>query len=760
MYLSQSENLSISGSVERVTFHNLENGYCVLRVNTERYNKPITITANLPSITAGENIECYGEWITHQKFGEQFKASRVLIKSPTDIGAIEKFLASGIIKGIGESYAKKLVHTFGDKTLEALEKAAVGTSDSIPVKLMQQALEVKGKTWEHIKEGIFEYIETHKKYEQERLWLTGLGLGPMSIQKLIKEYGEKTIHIIKNNPYVLIERVKGFGFLKSDDIALKLGIPVDSPFRIKAGLLHIVKESNTEGNCYIEIRELLSKTAELLELDEAICFKQLQELVTDDELRHLKIDNVSVVGLSKFDDYEQAIGSKIKQLCSTESAVLAYEVISGVVQRFEEKTQWTLNEQQNTAIATALTKRCLIVTGGPGTGKTTITRCISMALANIADHKLIGCSPTGRAAKRLSESLNADGDMTKIECSSIHRLLEARVSPNGKHYFNRTANNPIEVDTLIVDEMSMVDVSLFYHLLKALPSHVRLILIGDVDQLPSVGAGRVLFDLIECEIIPVVRLVEVQRQAAASKIISNAHRINEGLMPIIEQDENEPCDFLFIKEEEPEVIKQKLIELVCHVIPQLKKGDDRPYNSLLEVQVLSPMKNSVIGVNALNGALQRGLNPKGIESENKIKRGEYWFCEGDKVIQLQNNYDKFVYNGDIGFIQSIDKEQGLIEVLFAGTELVTVLYKTHELDQLSLAYATTIHKSQGSEYPIVVMPISTQHYIMLQRNLLYTGVTRGKKLVFIIGKREALEIAVNNNKTAKRLTHLKERLIS
>lgn len=761
MYVRQPESLSVSGSVERVTFYSPDSGYCVLKVNCDLYQNPITITANLPSITTGEKIECYGDWVVHPKFGEQFKASRVITKPPSDKHAIERYLSSGIIKGIGETYAQKLVKVFGDNTLKALEKAVIGTEGAIPEVLVQEALDVKGKAWENIKEGILEYLDTYKKYEQERLWLTGLGLGPMSIEKLTKEFGERVIPVIKNNPYVLIERVKGFGFLKSDAIALKLGIESGSPFRVKAGLIHVIKESNNEGNCYIETSKLIRDTAKLLEVETNICLEQLRELVADDTLSCLEIEGTRVVGLRHFDEYENAISSKMQHLCSSKEVLFPANGIQEVIAKFENKTRWVLNEKQREAIAAALTKRCLIVTGGPGTGKTTITCCISMGLANIANHKLIGCSPTGRAAKRLSESLNAESadGIPKIECSSIHRLLEARISPNGNHYFNKNASNLIEVDTLIVDEMSMVDVSLFYHLLQALPAYARLIMIGDVDQLPSVGPGRVLSDLIDSGVIPVVRLTEVQRQAAVSKIISNAHRINSGIMPVLERQENEFHDFYFIEEGEPQIIKAKLLELVCNVIPEhFKNEDGRPYNPLLEVQVLSPMRNSVIGVNALNAALQQGLNPNGIKSENKLKRGEHWFCEGDKVIQTVNNYDKGVFNGDIGFVQRIDKEEGVVEVLFFGSDFVTAIYKIAELEHLSLAYATTIHKSQGSEYPIVVMPISTQHYIMLQRNLVYTGVTRGKKLVFIVGQKEALQIAVDNNRTARRITNLSKQL--
>lgn len=754
---------NLTGSVERVLFYSSDTGYCVLRVKCRKNQNSVIVTANIPHVTVGENIECYGEWVVHPKFGEQFKASRVVTQKPTDKDAIEKYLCSGVIGGIGEVYAQKLVAVFGDITLEVLEKAATSTESAIPEKLVQEALDVTGKTWHNIKEGIVEYLEKYKKHEQERLWLTRLGVGPMSAEKIIKEFGERTISIITKNPYVLIELVKGFGFVKSDNIALRLGIPADSPFRIKAGIKHVIQESIDSGNCYVEIGKLLKDTAKLLGVEKKFCLDQLKVLVTDDTLRQLDIEGANVVGFRHFDEYEQAIAENIRHLNASESALLDITGIQDVITRFEEKTQWALNAEQKEAIHTALTKHLLVVTGGPGTGKTTITRCISMAIANIAGYKLVGCSPTGRAAKRLSEALNRDG--AKIECSSIHRLLEARISKHGKHYFNKHADNKLELDAVIVDEISMVDTSLFYHLLAALPKHARLVIIGDVDQLPSIGAGKILRDLVESNTIPVVRLMEVQRQAANSKIIVNAHRINQGLMPL-QREEGDKTDFHFFEVEKPAQIKEVMMQIVCKELPtitNIKTG--LPYNPMQDVQVLSPMKKSITGTIALNAALQATLNPDGFKSDNKIRSGDYWFCESDKVIQLQNNYDKGVYNGDIGYILNINKQERILEVMFSNftnPEADTILpisYKFHELDQLTLAYATTIHKSQGSEYPVVVMPISTQHYIMLQRNLLYTGVTRGKELVILVGQRQALEIAIKNNKTNERVTDLRQRLL-
>lgn len=763
MQQPMAEEFNISGSVERVTFYNPDSGYCVLKAKCVNYKQTVTITANVPSITPGENIDCYGEWIVHPKFGQQFKASRVINTAPTDKVALEKYLASGIIKGIRESSAQKLVEAFGLNTLKILEQAVSFIDASNSEKLVQETLNSKGKNWEKIKEGIAEYLETYKKYEQERLWLTRLGVGPMSAEKIIEEFGERTISIITKNPYVLIELVKGFGFVKSDNIALRLDIPADSPFRIKAGIKHVIQESIDSGNCYAEIGKLLKDTAKLLGIEKEFCLDQLKVLVTDDTLRHLDIDGTNVVGFRHFDEYEQAIADNIRHLSASKSALLDNTGIQDVIARFEEKTQWVLNAEQKEAIHTALTKHLLVVTGGPGTGKTTITRCISMAIANIAGYKLVGCSPTGRAAKRLSEALNRDG--AKIECNSIHRLLEARISKHGKHYFNKHADNKLELDAVIVDEMSMVDTSLFYHLTQALPKHARLIMIGDVDQLPSIGAGKILRDLIESNTVPVVRLMEVQRQAANSKIIVNAHRINQGLMPL-QREEGDKTDFHFFEVEEPAQIKEVMMQIVCKELPtvtNIKTG--LPYNPMQDVQVLSPMKKSITGTIALNAALQATLNPDGFKSGNKIRSGDYWFCEDDKVIQLQNNYDKGVYNGDIGYILNINKQDGILEVMFSNftnpeaSTILPISYKFHELDQLTLAYATTIHKSQGSEYPVVVMPISTQHYIMLQRNLLYTGVTRGKELVILVGQRQALEIAIKNNKTHERVTNLRQRLL-
>lgn len=760
MMLAYSNNKeeSILGTVEQVYFHNPNDGFCVFRVNDEHYGEPVTVTANLPSLAAGENVSCFGRWVEHNKYGNQFKASALIKNSPKDIEAIKKFLLSGVIAGIGECYANKLLTAFGVNTLDVLANFGAKDEDTKFLTAVQKVLGVSGKTWDNICQGILEYRD-NRKYEQEQIWLTDLGVGPMAIKRILNRYGKDTMPTIQKNPYILADEVSGFGFLTSDEIALKLNIPLDSPFRIRAALLYLVKESSFEGSCYIPIGKLLNRASTLLGIKTDDCSKPLQTLVDDDALRQLTIGERTVIGLRKFDVYEQAIAAKIKLLLSNSETCA--ESAGESIQKFEAQMKITLNEQQVEAVTRAIAENCLIITGGAGVGKTQVTKCINMALSNIKGYRLVsGCAPTGRAAKRLSEVLN-EGVSQSITCCSIHRLLEPKMSSEGGFYFSRTSEKPLELDALIVDELSMVDTQLFYYLLDALPSCAKLILIGDSNQLSSVGAGKVLSDLIESGVIPVVRLTEVQRQAAGSQIILNAHRINKMQMPIIE--DNEPSDFVFIEENDPEAIRDKVVNLVVNVIPEkYKKDDGMPYNPVLDIQVLSPMKKTVTGVYELNNALQKVLNLGGMESGNKVHRGEHVFCEKDKVIQTVNNYDKGVFNGDHGFIQSINVQEKLVQVLFSGTlaeeKLCYVDYTFEELGQLSLAYTTTVHKAQGNEFPIVIIPISIQHNRMLQKNLLYTAVTRGQKLVFIVGQKRALVRAIVNNKPDKRLTNLRARL--
>ena len=749
-YLSSSIKsvTKISGSIENITFHNEENGYCVLKIRVDDSKELAVVIANLPSINLGEHIDCEGEWITHPKFGSQFNTTRVTIKPPCQNDAIEKYLSSGIIKGIGSASAKKIVAAFGEKTLEAIEEN---------FDLVKPIIGAGKKNWIRIKKGFEAYLTTYKKCEAERIWLIGLGVGPMSLKKLIDEYKENVIPVISQNPYILIEKVKGFGFQKSDQIALNLQIPLDSSFRIQAGFLHMLRESNMAGHCFNRSEELISSTEKLLGIDRTLLTELFCTLVQNKQVVCYKSDQATLVGLKKFDDYERAITLKIKTLNKHAVDNSLSTQVEKAIAEIEQCRNWTLNQEQRQAIQLSISHKLVIITGGPGTGKTTITQCIASVLSGLNHHRITGCSPTGRAAKRLSEALNVQSQNNKIECSSIHRLLEARVSKEGHSYFAKDQNNQLEVDTLIVDEVSMVDVSLFHYLLQALPNKARLILIGDVDQLPSVGPGSILNDLINSGTIPVVRLTEIQRQAQASNIIINAHRVNRGDCPDLEPHNfGADSDFYFIEEEEPQLIKERVLEVACHTIPtHFLKSNGSAYHPMIDIQVFSPMKNSITGVKSLNAALQQKLNPYGA---NRVQRGEFWFAQGDKVIQTKNNYDKKVFNGDIGFIEAISKKDNLIRVLFATHELNYADYTLNELDQLSLAYATTIHKAQGSEYPAVVIPLCKQHYMMLQRNLLYTGITRGKSLVFLIGQKEALKIAVKNNKTAQRITNLINRL--
>jgi len=709
----------LSGIVERVTYHNPENGYCVIKIKARGHRDLVTVVGYSSAISAGEYVQASGLWVNNKVHGPQFKAQFLKVSSPTTEEGIEKYLASGLIKGIGPVYAKKLVQAFKSSVFEVIEEKP-------------EALETIEGIGPHRASMIAKGWADQKAVREIMLFLHQYGVSTSRAVRIYKTFGANAIQVIQENPYRLAREVRGIGFLSADKIAQKIGIEKTSLIRAQAGLNHVLLESMDEGHCALPLKELLLKTEVLLEIPQEVLRKALTEEIRTEELVQDTIDNEPCIFLRGIYHSEYSIARNLKSINQGEcpwGSIDPEKAIPWV----EKKLSLILSPSQQEAVRKALSSKVLVITGGPGVGKTTLVKSLLTILAakriNIAL-----CAPTGRAAKRLSEC-------TGMEAKTIHRLLEVDPKSGG---FSRGADKPLQCQLLIVDETSMVDVPLMNSLLKALPHNAALFLIGDVDQLPSVGPGNVLRDLIKSNALPVVRLTEVFRQAESSRIIMNAHRINKGLMPKTPEGK-EDSDFYFIEAQEPEEAIRKTLDLVQHRIPQ-KFG----LNPLKDIQVLCPMNRGSIGAGAMNVGLQNALNPS---PALKVEKYGWTFGVGDKVMQIVNNYEKETYNGDIGYIQKIDHELKELTVTFDERE---IKYDFDELDELTLAYVTTIHKAQGSEYLAVVIPLLMQHYPMLKRNLLYTGVTRGKALVIIVGQKKALALAIKAKSKDKRWSKLAE----
>ena len=716
-----STNEVLAGLVERVTFHNAETGFCVLRVKARGQRDLITVVGHAASVAAGEWVQMTGTWINDRTHGLQFKASFLKASPPTTLEGIEKYLGSGMIRGIGPIYATKLVRAFGAAVFEMIEQE--------PARL-REVTGIGPKRAERIVAG----WAAQKVIREIMLFLHANGVGTSRAVRIYKTYGADAVPLITENPYRLARDIRGIGFRTADLVAQKLGIEPTAMIRVCAGISFALAEATGEGHCGLPVAALTTLAAKLLEVPPALIEAALRLELETGEVVADTLQEERCIFLAGLYRAEQVIAERLRVLAKATPPWP--EIDAGkAIPWVEGRTGLSLAESQRQALRLAVRSKVLVVTGGPGVGKTTLVNAI-LKVIRAKQVEVALCAPTGRAARRLSES-------TRLEARTIHRLLETDPKTGG---FKRGEAHRLASDLLVVDETSMVDVPLMRSLVTALPDTAALLLVGDVDQLPSVGPGQVLADIIGSGAFPVVRLTEVFRQAAASRIIVSAHRINQGVMP--ELTPVEGSDFFFVDAAEPEEGVRKLLAVVRERIPA-RLGLD----PVRDVQVLCPMNRGALGARSLNLALQQALNPPG---ERRVERFGWTFCPGDKVMQVANDYERDVFNGDLGVITALDPEEAELTVRFEGRDVV---YGFGELDELVLAYATTIHKSQGSEYPAVVIPPTTQHYPMLARNLLYTGVTRGKRLVVLVGQRRALAIAVRNGNGRRRWSKLGEWLV-
>jgi len=709
----------LAGLVERVTYHNAENGFCVLRAKARGHREMVTVVGHAATIAAGEWITASGEWVNDRTHGQQFKARFLRTSPPTSAEGIEKYLSSGMIRGVGPVYAKKLVRAFDEKVFDVIE----ATPDRLR--------EVDGIGPVRAASILAAWAE-QKAVREIMVFLHSHGVGTARAVRIFKTYGADAIQVMTENPYRLARDIRGIGFKTADAIAMKLGIEKTAMVRVRAGISYALTEAMDEGHCGLPTEQLMPLAEKLLEVPQELIGTALDLELREGTVISDSVGETPCVFLAGLHRAERTIAERLMRLANS---TLPWPWIDP-----EKALPWVdkhiglaLAESQVAAIRLALKSKVLVITGGPGVGKTTIVKGILRILAAKGTDLLL-CAPTGRAAKRMTEA-------TGFEAKTIHRLLEVDPKSGG---FKRGGDNPLDCDLLVVDETSMVDVMLMQALLKAVPDNAALLIVGDIDQLPSVGPGQVLADIISSAAVPVVRLTEVFRQAAQSRIITSAHRINRGSIPDLSPPGTD-SDFYFVPADDPETAVGRILELVKARIPK-RFGLD----PIRDIQVLCPMNRGGVGARSLNIELQAALNPAG---DRKVERFGWTFAPGDKVMQIENDYDKEVYNGDIGYIDDVDNNAGEIIASFDGR---SVTYGFGELDMLVPAYAATIHKSQGSEYPAVIIPVLTQHYAMLQRNLLYTGVTRGKRLVILVGQKKAVAIAVRNVSGRRRWSKLAE----
>jgi len=697
--------------VERITYQNPENGYCVLKTKVKDYSDLVTVVGNMLDVNVGSVLLLEGSWKVDRRYGSQFVAERWEETMPATLYGIEKYLGSGLVKGVGPKFAQRIVQKFGLDTIQVIE-------DDV-----NRLFEVDGIGPKRVAK-IHDSWEKQKDIKNVMLFLQGHGVSTAFGAKIYRAYGKESIDKVKENPFRLADDIWGIGFKTADTIAEKMGIGKEDHCRCRSGIMYTLSELSNEGHVYAEREQLVKTAVELLEAGDESITAALQRMIADEDLR----TEGEAIYLPPFYYAEIGTANKLRRLMESPSGLFTGDIDIAAI---ESASGIRYDMVQVAAIRQAASSKVMVLTGGPGTGKTTTTQGIIAAYRSMG-LSVVLAAPTGRAAKRMSEA-------TGMEAKTIHRLLECK-PPEG---YKRNEENPIEGDVLIVDESSMIDIVLMNSLLKAMPETMGLVLVGDIDQLPSVGAGNVLRDIIDSGVVPVIRLTRIFRQAQSSRIVMNAHRINQGHQPDLSNGRD--TDFFFIEQEDPQQAADAIVNLVKNRLP---KGYNVTPSS---IQVLTPMQKGVIGASSLNISLQEALNP----SEVCLHRSGYSFRQGDRVMQIHNNYDKEAFNGDIGFISDVDMEDRSLTVDYDGRK---VEYDVTELDELTLAYSTTIHKSQGSEYPIVVIPTMMTHFVMLQRNLIYTGVTRAKKVCVIVGQRKALFYAVRHLTVDKRNTMLKERL--
>ena len=716
---------TIYGFLERITYYNEENDFVVGKLQESGKRELTTIVGNMTAINPGESLKLIGRWVHNKKFGEQFQVETYEVTVPATVHGIRKYLGSGLIKGIGPIMAERIVKKFTLDTLEVIEKTPEKLSKVEGIGPKRIAMITKA--WEE-----------QKEIKEIMIFLQGHGVSAGYSAKIYKQYRDRSIEVVKDNPYRLAQDIYGIGFITADKIAQNLGIDRNSLIRSKAGLIYVLNQLAEDGHVYYPEANLVRKAKEILDVDEEIIIQATSGLSKEREIFLEDLDpegNHRAVYLAPFYVAETGIAQSLIDLKDSPSNIRPIHP-EKAIEWVQEKLNIELAQKQKEAVLLAATSKVLIITGGPGTGKTTIINAILRIFQQLKLRILLA-APTGRAAKRMNEA-------TGWEAKTIHRLLE--FSPH-KGGFKKDQDDPLEADVVIIDETSMVDTLLMYHLLKAIPPQAHLILVGDIDQLPSVGPGNVLRDIIHSNGFTVVRLTEIFRQAQESMIVVNAHKVNQGQFPILKDiDKAEKIDFQFIQEEDPEKILETILALCSKKIPTQFR-----FHPVRDIQVITPMHKGTIGVSNLNIELQKNLNPDsfGITHGSRILR------LGDKVMQIVNNYDKEVFNGDIGWVSRIDQENRELTIDFDGR---LVPYDYSDLDEVILAYAISVHKSQGSEYPVVILPVTTQHYMLLQRNLIYTGITRAKKLVVLIGTKKALAIAIRNNKPQQRYTLLSKRL--
>lgn len=714
----------ITGFVERITFHNSENGFTVAQLQQRNHKGLTCIVGYMPGIQPGETVRCFGSWKNHLVHGKQFDIEKFKREAPADLVGIQKYLGSGLVKGIGPRYSKRIVEKFGIDTLNII--------DQNPEKL----LEIEGIGAKRIQD-IKNSWQGQKSIRDVMVFLQSYGVSPSYAQKIFKTYGDQSVEKVKDNPYRLAQDIMGIGFKIADAIAQKMGIEKESVIRIDAGIEFVLFQLSGEGHACYPIDEFTKQAEEILETPSSLIESRYQILQENDRITVADlVDNGKkrpFIWARMLFMCEMGIAREIKRLTKAQSLlrkVDSQKALSWVQEKL--KIELAINQKQ--AVVQAVTGKLLVITGGPGTGKSTITNAI-LTITSLLTEKIILAAPTGRAAKRMSE-------ITGQKASTIHSLLEFNFKSGG---FKRNRESPLDCDLIIVDESSMIDTFLMYSLLKAIPDHARVLFVGDINQLPSVGPGNVLRDIINSKAVPTVTLNEIFRQAAGSDIITNAHKVNNGQLPSLYNGKD--SDFFFIELEEDQPILDTIVKLVVQRVPH-RYG----FHSKEQIQVLAPMKRGNIGTENINLVLQQALNPH----ERGIHRGGQEFRMGDKVLQTRNNYQKEVFNGDIGIIETVEMSDQELTVNFDGR---LVVYSSSELDELVLAYAISVHKFQGSECPCIIMPVHTKHFMLLNRNLLYTGITRGKKLVILVGTKKAIAIAVQNNDSLKRYTSLKQSLM-